>query len=68
VTLGHNAEKIATLDTKIRAVRHLPGATAPGATKAVHRHGYQSAASAERASRVRFVDMPLLANIGVIYS
>lgn len=44
---GQHAEKMATFDTKIESMRHLPGSAAKGAAKAARRHGYQSAANAE---------------------
>jgi flavodoxin len=40
---GHHAEKIATFDTKVDTMRHLPGSAAKGAAKVAHRHGYDSA-------------------------
>ena len=56
---GHHTEKIATFDTKIGSMRHLPGSAAKGAAKEAGRHGYESAARAE-SFYVRDVDGPLL--------
>lgn len=44
---GDHAEKMATFDTKIKTMRHLPGSAARGAAKAAGRHGYEAAARAE---------------------
>ena len=44
---GQHAEKIATFDTKVDTMRHLPGSAAKGAAKVAHRHGYDSMARAE---------------------
>jgi Flavodoxin len=44
---GHHTEKMATFDTKIASMRHLPGSAAKGAAKAAGRHGYESVARAE---------------------
>ena len=56
---GRRVDKIATFDTRIRTMRHLPGSAAKGAAKAARRHGYESAASAE-SFYVDDVDGPLL--------
>ena len=56
---GHHAEKIATFDTKVDTMRHLPGSAAKGAAKVAHRHGYDSAARAE-SFYVDDVEGPLL--------
>jgi len=56
---GQHTEKMATFDTKIESMHHLPGSAAKGAAKAARRHGYESAAKAE-SFYVRDVDGPLL--------
>ena len=56
---GQHTEKIATFDTKIESMRHLPGSAAKGAAKAARRHGYEPAAKAE-SFYVRDLDGPLL--------
>ena len=56
---GHHAEKIATFDTKVNTMRHLPGSAAKGAAKVAHRHGYDSVARAE-SFYVDDVEGPLL--------
>jgi flavodoxin len=56
---GQHAEKIATFDTKIKSMRHLPGSAAKSAAKAAHRHGYESLSKAE-SFYVEDVDGPLL--------
>jgi hypothetical protein len=56
---GRHADKIATFDTRVRTVRHLPGSAAKAAARAARRHGYESAAPAE-SFYVDDVDGPLL--------
>ncbi len=56
---GRRVDKIATFDTRVRTMRHLPGSAAKGAAKAARRHGYESAAPAE-SFYVDDVDGPLL--------
>jgi flavodoxin len=56
---GQHTEKMATFDTKIKSMRHLPGSAAKSATKAARRHGYESVARAE-SFYVDDVDGPLL--------
>jgi flavodoxin len=56
---GEHAEKIATFDTKIKSMRHLPGSAAKSAAKAARRHGYESVAKAQ-SFYVDDVDGPLL--------
>jgi hypothetical protein len=56
---GQHTEKMATFDTKVESVHHLPGSAAKGAAKAARRHGYESAAKAE-SFYVHDVDGPLL--------
>lgn len=40
-------QKIATFDTRVNAVRHLPGSAAKSASKVARRHGYARAARPE---------------------
>jgi flavodoxin len=56
---GQHTEKMATFDTKIKSMRHLPGSAAKSAAKAARRHGYESVARAE-SFYVDDVDGPLL--------
>jgi flavodoxin len=56
---GQHAEKMATFDTKIKSMRHLPGSAAKSAAKVARRHGYESVARAE-SFYVDDVDGPLL--------
>jgi flavodoxin len=56
---GQHAEKIATFDTKVERMHHLPGSAAKSAAKAAHRQGYESAAKAE-SFYVRDMGGPLL--------
>jgi flavodoxin len=56
---GEHAEKMATFDTKIKSMRHLPGSAAKSAAKAAHRHGYESVSKAE-SFYVDDLDGPLL--------
>lgn len=44
---GPHTEKMATFDTKIKSMRHLPGSAAKSAAKAASRHGYESVSKAE---------------------
>lgn len=44
---GHHAQAVATFDTRVQKVRHLPGSAAKSAAKSAHRHGYERAAQAE---------------------
>ena len=44
---GHHTERLATFDTRVASMRHLPGSAAKGAAKVAHRHGYPAAARAE---------------------
>lgn len=57
---GRHADKLATFDTRVRTMRHLPGSAAKGAAKAAHRHGYETVAPPE-SFYVDDVDGPLLA-------
>jgi len=56
---GQHLEKMATFDTKVERMHHLPGSAAKSAAKAAHRHGYESAAKAE-SFYARDIDGPLL--------
>jgi hypothetical protein len=56
---GQHTEKMATFDTKIKSMRHLPGSAAKSAAKAARRHGYESVSKAET-FYVDDVDGPLL--------
>ena len=38
---------MATFDTKVKSMRHLPGSAAKSAAKAARRHGYESVSKAE---------------------
>ncbi|MEP6630403.1 MAG: flavodoxin/nitric oxide synthase [Lapillicoccus sp.] len=44
---GHHTERLATFDTRMASMRHLPGSAARGAARVARRHGYPSAARAE---------------------
>lgn len=44
---GSHSPLVATFDTRVSKVRHLPGSAAKGAAKLVHKLGYPSAAQAE---------------------
>ena len=56
---GPHTEQMATFDTKVERMHHLPGSAAKSAAKAARRHGYESAAKAE-SFYVRDIDGPLL--------
>lgn len=56
---GQHTEKLATFDTKVERMHHVPGSAAKGAAKVAHRHGYASAAKAE-SFYVHDTDGPLL--------
>jgi hypothetical protein len=56
---GRHPQQLATFDTRVASMRHLPGSAAKGAAKAAHRHGYESAIAVE-SFYVRDVDGPLL--------
>ena len=56
---GRHAEKVATFDTRIDTMRHLPGSAAKGAAKLARKHGYASAGRAE-SFYVDDVEGPLL--------
>lgn len=44
---GPHFQLVATFDTRVRSVRHLPGSAAKAAAKTAHRHGYERAGHAE---------------------
>jgi hypothetical protein len=44
---GHHTQKIATFDTRVTKVRHLPGSAAKSAGKSAKRHGFAALAPAE---------------------
>ena len=44
---GHHSQRIATFDTRVDTVRHLPGSAAKAAAKVAHRHGYPRAEHVE---------------------
>jgi hypothetical protein len=47
VPKGPHSELVATFDTRVDKVRHLPGSAAKGAAKAARKLGYAAAAKAE---------------------
>lgn len=57
---GPHSELVATFDTRVAKVRHLPGSAAKGAAKVAHKLGYAAAAQAE-SFYVEDVSGPLLA-------
>jgi hypothetical protein len=56
---SEHPHEIATFDTKVDTMRHLPGSAAKGAARIAHRHGYEPAVRAE-SFFVKDVDGPLL--------
>lgn len=56
---GDHPQILATFDTRVDKVRHLPGSAAKGAAKTARRHGYHVAAHAE-SFYVHDIDGPLL--------
>lgn len=56
---GPHSELVATFDTRVQKVRHLPGSAAKGAAKVAHKLGYEAAARAE-SFYVEDVSGPLL--------
>jgi hypothetical protein len=44
---GRHTQLVATFDTRVDKVRHLPGSAAKSAAKTAHRHGYPKASHAE---------------------
>jgi hypothetical protein len=44
---GHHSQRIATFDTRVDKVRHLPGSAAKAAAKVAHRHGFPRAEDVE---------------------
>lgn len=57
---GHHEQVIATFDTRVDKVRHLPGSAAKGAAKVARRHGFHEAAHHE-SFYVQDTQGPLLA-------
>ena len=43
----HHRQQIATFDTRVGSMRHLPGSAAKSAAKAAHRHGFDRATHVE---------------------
>ncbi len=56
---GHHSQRIATFDTRVDKVRHLPGSAAKAAAKVAHRHGFPRAEHVE-SFYVDDVEGPLL--------
>jgi hypothetical protein len=56
---GPHSELMATFDTRVQKVRHLPGSAAKGAAKVAHKLSYEAAARAE-SFYVEDVSGPLL--------
>ena len=56
---GRHTEYVATFDTRVTKVRHLPGSAAKSATKALRRHGFKSGAGTA-SFYVADVDGPLV--------
>lgn len=56
---GHHEQRLATFDTRVDKVRHLPGSAAKKAAKTGRRHGFKAAAHAE-SFYVHDTDGPLL--------
>ena len=56
---GEPAQHVATFDTRVEKMRHLPGSAAKSAARVVHRHGYQRADASE-SFYVTGVDGPLV--------
>jgi hypothetical protein len=44
---GHHPQQVATFDTRVAQMRHLPGSAAKAAAKTAHRHGYPRASRVE---------------------
>ena len=56
---GEHAQRVATFDTRVEKMRHLPGSAAKSAARAAHRHGYQRAGASE-SFYVSDIDGPLV--------
>jgi hypothetical protein len=56
---GHHSQRVATFDTRVDNVRHLPGSAAEAAATVAHRHGYPRAEHVE-SFYVDDIDGPLL--------
>ncbi|MGH3368950.1 MAG: hypothetical protein ACRDPR_03025 [Nocardioidaceae bacterium] len=57
---GPHSEQVATFDTRVDKVRHLPGSAAKAAARALRRHGYRVSPAPE-SFFVADVSGPLLA-------
>ena len=44
---GEHPQHVATFDTRVEKMRHLPGSAAKSAARVAHRHGYERAVAAE---------------------
>jgi hypothetical protein len=44
---GPHSESVATFDTRVERVKHLPGSAAKAAARIAHKHGYSTAVSRE---------------------
>ena len=44
---GQHPQRIATFDTRVAKMRHLPGSAAKAAAKVAHRHGFERAENVE---------------------
>lgn len=56
---GEHPQHVATFDTRVDKMRHLPGSAAKSAARVVHRHGYERAEATE-SFYVADVDGPLI--------
>jgi hypothetical protein len=54
---GHHHQRVATFDTRVGKVRHLPGSAAKSAGKEARRHGYETVT--QQSFWVRDVEGPL---------
>ncbi|VXC12541.1 flavodoxin/nitric oxide synthase [Aeromicrobium sp. 9AM] len=58
IPAGHHAASLATFDTRVTKVRHLPGSAARSAAKVGHKHGFTTGSSPE-SFYVEDIDGPL---------
>ena len=56
---GEHPQPVATFDTRVEKMRHVPGSAAKSAARVAHRHGYERAAAAE-SFYVTDIDGPLI--------
>ena len=56
---GEHRQQVATFDTRVAKMKHLPGSAAKSAAKSAHRHGFPRAAQVE-SFYVSDVDGPLI--------